>query len=266
MTYSTGNLERDALIVRAIQEATACRDPITVESLTALLPPDFELDQDELDGMLSNMEPVTVVIPEGHGKPMMTTMPDGRALVPPETLNKIEAPHANETAEPHVAAAETTPQPDLPGGTYTITDPNAARVIPKVKEAEARRALDAARARLSKARDNMVVAKGVLRERRNDLANAITAWQLLGDNINGANDAKSRSDRQQAEIRNHLASTAADRAARAGRKNNSATRFAQRMMVNGPSRGAYDRSAAARSGYLNRDPNRGAVPKLPSER
>jgi len=257
MSFSTGVKERDAMIVRVIQEATACRDPISVESLAALLPPDFELDQVELDGILSNMppEPTTVQDAEPqmtgiahHGKPMIDRLPDGRPFKSaPETLEKIEAP-------------------DLPGGTYTITDRNKARVIPKIAEAEARRALDVANARLTKARDQMAVAKGVLKERRNDLASAVMAWQLLDNGINNANDSVARSDRQQREIRNHLAAQAAERAARVGRRPDTAKMFVQRHMRNGPSRGAFDRSAAARSGYINRDPNRGAVPKLPSER
>ena len=140
--------------------------------------------------------------------------------------------------------------------------------MPKIAEHQARLALDVANARLSKARDNMAIARGLLRERRNALAAAIMRWQILGNTLDNKNDAVSRSNRQQTEIRNHLASTAAERERRAKLKikNNTAKTFVQRQMTNGPSRGAFDRSAAARVGYFNRDPRRGNVVKVPSER
>ena len=93
MSFSTGVTERDNLILRAIQTATACHDPITVESLSGgHLPQDFDLDHGELVGILSNMEPVPEPVPERHGKPMIDRFPDGRPfVVSPEPLKKIEA-------------------------------------------------------------------------------------------------------------------------------------------------------------------------------
>ena len=184
MSFSTGVTERDNLILRAIKTATACRDPITVESLSGgHLPQDFDLDHDELVGILSNLEPVPEPVPEHHGKPMIDRLPDGRPfVVSPEPLKKIEAPRAQENEQPSQDAAQATSEPDLPGGTYVVTDQNTARVAPKIAEAEARRALDVANARLSSARDKSAIALGILRERRSDLASAIMRWQILGNN------------------------------------------------------------------------------------
>jgi hypothetical protein len=294
--YSTGNTERDSFIIRSIREANACGDAITVESLSAFLPPDFGLELEEVEGFSNTVVvhdaeivpempvPRAVQIRDETGAPLpqmvaqrraqlatdhkvlVDRLPNGRPYVSPETLKKIEAPREPQNETPHQDTAQTAPQPDMPSGEYVITDRDASRVAPKIAEHQARLALDIANQKLSRARDGMAIAKGVLRERRSDLASAIAQWALLGNGLDNKSDAVSRSDRQQAEIRLHLASTAADRAARAGRRVDTAKAFVQGNMRSGPSRGAYDRKAAARNGYINRDPNRGAVPKIPSER
>ena len=273
--YSTGNPERDKLLLRAIQTAKACHDPLTVESLSnGHLPsnPPFELDQDELDGMISNLPPEPM--PQARGPLVIDSLPDGRKLPPPDlsskSLNNFDTLHANETAQPHEDAAKAAPNPDLPPGQYVLTRPDAAA---KLAEAEARRALDVANRRLMAARDARAITSGVLRARRADLEAAKIQYGLLADNIANANDSiLSREARQQREIRAHLAGEQARRAELAGRgprmhtwNHGAVDPITGRTGFKGRSRGAFSRQEATHHGFRNVDPRRGAVPKVPSE-
>jgi hypothetical protein len=228
MTYSTGNIERDTMLLRAIKEAHACNDAITVESVATHLPADFGPDDAELDGMSSTLAP--------------------------ETLKKIEAPHAPEAAAPSLSTAEATVEPDLPPGTYELTTPKAASKLP---EMEARRALDVANRRLMKSREQQAIAMGILRESRAALATAIANWQTLSETVG---DGTTPEQRRQIEVRNHLESAAKDRAARAAQRN--APRSLSKLRTGfGARRGAYSIENAALSGFKNFDPQRGNVVK-----
>lgn len=238
MTYTTGSEERDRWLKRALGEVLACHEQPTLEAVAAALPSDFQLDEEELSGMLGNMQPQTAEpFPAAPpGKPVIETTPAGDPL-PTEAV--------------------------APQGTYLIeasSPAEAETILPKVREAEARRQLDEANAKLGAARESLVNAQVDRRHRREALAGAIHQWQLLAENTT---DGMSAEARRQVEVRNHLAATAAERAAR-GKPHPKAARFARRTMRNGPSRGAYSMSDAARAGFINRDPSRGPV-KLPSE-
>lgn len=239
MTYSTGNETRDAMLRRVIGEVLACHERPTLEAVAAGLPADFAVEQEEIDGMLGNMKPP-----------------------PPEPFP---------VAPPGKLAIETTPAGDplpteapAPAVTYTIeaaTPAEAAAVVPKIAEAEARRQLDEVNARLGAAREALVNAQIVRRDRRAALAASITAWQLLSES---ATEGLTAEQRRQIEVRNHLAATAAERASRR-KAHSGATAFVQKNMRNGPQRGAYSMQAAVRSGFVNHNPSRGPVEKPPEQ-
>lgn len=249
MACTTGSDDRDSYLKRAIAEAVACGEQTTLANIAEHLPADFDLDQAELDGMLADS---LLIGPAARQ--------DLKLAPPPKSLEKIGLPDAAETEQTHHDTAGAAVEPDTER--EYLVDPRipAAVVAPKIREAEARRLLDEANQRLGVAREKLVNAQAILRSKRADLGTAIYQWQMLSES---ATDGLSPEARRQIEVRNHLASAAADRAARRGR-GNSATAFVQKRMQNGPSRGAYSRAGAARSGYLNRDPSRGAVPKVPS--
>ncbi|MGH7716387.1 MAG: hypothetical protein ACREML_10380 [Vulcanimicrobiaceae bacterium] len=241
MDFTTGNPARDNMLRLALRTANNMHRDLTVAGLADLLPPDFDPGEDEIAGMIGD---------SGSFQQVFTT-----------------------AAEPTPTPAETAPSAPVESaapeasGTYSI-DPNIHPAeLPAVKDAiredVARRQLDVANRRLSKARDVMAVAAGELRERRTDLSGAIMAWQLLAEK---AGDGLTREQRERREVQNHIAAQNAERARRVAMRNNSAARFVQRRMQNGPSRGGFSREAAARAGFVNNDPRRGPVAKLPSER
>ncbi|MGH6670745.1 MAG: hypothetical protein ACRECV_02070 [Xanthobacteraceae bacterium] len=244
MDYTTGNPARDNMLRFALRTANNLHREITPAGLADLLPPDFDLGEDEIAGMLGDSGAFQQVF-AAAAEPT----PAPAAVDPPLTESAAPAPEAS--------------------GTYSI-DPNIhTDELPAVKSAiredVARRQLDTANRALSKARDVMAVAAGELRERRTDLSGAIMQWQLLAEKTG---DGLTREQRERREVQNHIAAQNAERARRVAMRNNSAARFVQRRMQNGPSRGGFSREAAARAGYLNNDPRRGPVfsRKLPSER
>jgi len=237
MTFTTGSDERDAMLRRAIGECVACHDEPNFGLVVEKLPADFDLDTDELQGMLADM----------------------RGAAPPQThMGLIE-----EFAESHPGGVKELPEPPESEIELHVppTPENVRRIVRDINEREARAQLDAANAALDKARDKMVSAQVNLRHKRENFNGAVLQWQMMAES---ATDGLSAEARRQIEVRNHLASTAAERAARRA-PHGSATAFVQRHMQNGPNRGAYSRTAAARAGYRNYDPRRGPV-KLPSER
>lgn len=236
MAYTTGSEGRDLWLKRAIAEVIALHEQPTFGTVTAHLPNDFDLDAEELAGMLADLYPDHVLPETAPPKPEQV---ESVALEPPEDEITYEVDPA-----------------------LLTTAEGIERVKRGIAESEARRQLDEANARLDAARERMVNAQVRLRHTRADLAAAITQWQLLAESVT---DGLSAEQRRQIETRNFLASTAKDRAAnpRLGRNANA---FVFSRMRNGPNRGAFSRSAAARSGYINRDPSRGPVAKIPSER
>lgn len=263
MSYSTGNPTRDAALKRAIGEVLALHEAVTLESVGEHVPNNegpFDLDAAELAGMLDEMK-VSLTKP-GKGQRVPPSAPAKR----PEPFGPITGhvdPALFETAEPPRHTGDVRPDSEI---TYEV-DPallTTAEGIERVKrgiaESEARRALDIANAKLGNAKERLYTAQVNLRDKRAALGGAAHAWQMLCDS---ATDGLSPEARRQVEVRNHLASTAADRAANPKRKNANAFVFSR--MRFGPNRGAFDRHAAARAGYRNTDPRRGPVVKLPSD-
>ncbi len=94
MTYSTGNSERDTRLRRAIAETIACNEPMTLEQVAAHLPKDFDLEADELSGMLDAMAhdndapdepPPQVERVAPHAALMIAETPEGHPFAQPET-------------------------------------------------------------------------------------------------------------------------------------------------------------------------------------
>jgi len=239
--FTTGSDERDRMLRRAIGEVLALHEPPNFGVVVDHLPADFDLDLDELNGMLADM----------------------RGDAPPETLEKIGSPHANGAAPPSLDTADATPEGEIELH-VPPTQENVQRVLHDINEHEARRALDEANAALSAANEKKVAAEINLRNAKADFGSTLRQWQLFAES---ASDGLSLEQRRQIEARNYLQATAEERARRRG-PHGAATRFVQRHMTHGPSRGAYDRTAAARTGYRNFDPRRGptVVLKTPSER
>lgn len=240
MSYTSGNPERDAMLKRSLGEILACHEQPTLESVAATLPADFDLEQSEIDGMLETVKPQPVVIPHGPRgqKPMFTTTPAGDSLPEPTPVLSH--------AEP---------------ATIVIDDgADIEHVKHSITEMGSRRQLDAANARHNAARERMADAQATLRHTRGDLASAVMGWQLLAEN---STDGLSPEQRRQREVRWHIEAQNAERQARSSRR--SATAFVQKRMQNGPGRGAYSRTAAARAGFANYDPSRGPVAKVPTE-
>jgi hypothetical protein len=155
MAYTTGNPERDALLLDAIQRVMKVGKSPVLKFVARLLPEDFSVDQDELDGMLSNMqeqdtppEPPQVerVAPRAL---MIAETPDGHPLG--------DTPEVAEEVAPEVEAAD---EPMLP-------------------ERQARAVLEHSQKRLDRAQAAMAVAQETLKQLRGGLASQIYAWQLL---------------------------------------------------------------------------------------
>lgn len=140
---------------------------------------------------------------------------------------------ADALAEMERVPAEPTP-PDMP-------QPEPTPAEAQITREQAQHAMDAAHVRLDNARIAVRVAQENVRETKGALAKAITAWQTQADPLSPA-------ERREREVRSHLASEQAKRAARRA-PSSQATTFVQRQMKNGPQRGAFSMQQAARVGF-----------------
>jgi hypothetical protein len=253
MSYSTGNLARDAFIVRAIEQVRSepKPTPLGVGTVSRFLPAGFDLDADELSGILSTLpaaptnDAVTFDDADDSGGNVPFDPASGMAVQPirqrkiarvSESLENIEAPRAPESEQPHNDAAKSPAKP--------ITAEQMAQVM------------GAAQRRLENARINVRVCTGELQAKRAALAKAIASWQSGQPVVTWESNARA-----------HVQASQAARAARvaAGGPSTSATAraFLQKRMQNGPNRGAFTQAQRARFGF--RDP-RYIPPKVPSER
>jgi hypothetical protein len=148
--YTTGNPDRDRLLRAAVQKVLDAGKTPTLKFVTGNLPGDFQLDQEELDGMLPNPD----------APPNEITLEAAQPAIP-ETAVSVTA----------VEAA----QPEPPSGTAVETTQAS-----EINEQQARTILDAANKRLSNARSAMVIAQETLKYKRGDLATAIYGWQQIG--------------------------------------------------------------------------------------
>jgi len=194
---SSGNLERDAMLKRAIGECAALGDALVIGNVSDKLPGDFF-------GMMD---------PEADAELAAALHEMGLAPADPLALP--------------------TPQPEP---VVTEVEPEA-----RISREQAQHAVDASRTRLDNARIAVKVAQENCHVARDKLAKATIAWQEQGEPLSNA-------ERQQREVRNHLASEAANRAAR-GAPHSGAARFVQKHMRNGPNRGAFSMQQAARFGF-----------------
>ena len=139
----------------------------------------------------------------------------------PESLKKIEAPRAPEPEPPHIDTADSTPEA-------------------KISREQAQHLMEVAHVRLDNARIAVKIAQQDLGNTKGKLATAIIAWQQQADPLTPA-------ERREREMRNHLASEQAKRAAR-GKPYPQAQAFVQKRMTNsGNHRGAFPRNYFGRS-------------------
>ena len=168
MTYTTGNAERDKRLRRGIGEVMMVHEHPSLEAVSKNLPQDFALDAEELTGMLGELGIIKIEV-EDHPHPaheaphiaqMIEETPSGEPLAAPETLEKIALPDRAEGGEPHDPPATSTPEA-------------------KITEGQARAMVDAANARLGRARETMLTAQNTLKAWRADLSAEILGWQTL---------------------------------------------------------------------------------------
>jgi hypothetical protein len=237
MPSATGNIHRDTILYAAI----GTLDVINFDNAVAALPADFDLDQEEFTGAVKIL----------NSRPLMIDKtPDGRSLVPPKSLENIEAPREAEDEPPHDPPAVEAPQPVI--GFQEANDNVLA----------AHNALGTARLALRQARQNTQDARGAL-------ARSISIWQtglpaytredLIRDHLRG--EQERRRQRIEAGLPanapKRVANSYLDRSAAYGR-DNSAEGAARSRMQNGGRRGAFPSSMQHQ---INNDPRRGPVGK-----
>jgi hypothetical protein len=242
MTYSTGNVTRDKFILDAITKVqnAAKPTPMGVATVSFYLPKGFDLDRDELTGILSTLQPEParldqpadddVSFDDGEPVPFDAVTGLAHAIRPrqiarvSESLEKIEAPRAPESEPPHNDAAKSSGRP--------VTAQQMHAVV------------NAAQRRLEEARLNVRLRTGELQAKRTALAKAISAWQ-----------ANAPVPTWEENARAHVAHEQTARAARiaAGGPATSATARAfvqKRMQGGGPNRGALNQAQRARLGFV----------------
>ncbi len=178
--YTTGNEERDEYLIRAIRFVESVKEAPTLQRVALRLDgiaklegrEPFDLLQRELDGMLGTLHPLDAVTfddSEQHSADLPFD-PVSAATIRPrqiarvsESLEKIEAPRANGGAPSSDSAPEATPQPV------------AQR---EVTRDDAVRALNAANAELTEARNTVRRRAAELQAARAKVAAAINQWQI----------------------------------------------------------------------------------------
>ncbi len=268
MSYSTGNLERDKMLRKAINRVRGRGEEMTLENIASKLPPDFQVDEQEAEGMLEAMQAgvsssapaasavgdvsleVTAHVPD-NAAPLIATNPEGHPFP------KIE-PVEDEPVEP------LTFEPPV--------EPPVER--PRLTQIEANKAILAAQDRLGQARIEIQKARFNTQRARTALANQITIWQtglpaysreeLVRDFLRS--EQEKRRQRIEGGIPPEykpVGKSAIDRAAAYSRDNSPEGAVRSRMTGGGMRRGAFPKSMQHQSNF---DPRRGAVAKLPSER
>jgi len=234
-SYSTGNLARDAFIVRAIERVRSEPNPtpIGVATVARFLPDGFDLDADELSGILSTLGDVT--FEDEHNGEVPFDPASGMAVQPPIRARKIA--RVTETIEE--SRPLQAPQPEQPGIDAAkspgkpITPEQMANVV------------NAAARRLEQARINVRLRRSELQAKRAALAKAIAVWQSGQPRFTWEENARA-----------HVQASQAARAARvaAGGAATSATAraYVMKRQLNGSNRGAFTQAQRARYGF--RDP------------
>jgi hypothetical protein len=177
----TGNTERDSMLIEAIRQCLKEKRPLSVANVGAFLPADFDLIAKELTAARRALTPA----------PLETTTPAGTPLAP-EPLENFEP---LDVAEPQ--PADNPPTSEAPEADITY--------------GQARTAVDLAHKRLSTAQVALIHRRQEHTDAKAALSVAITAWQRHGDGC-----GLSREQREQAEIRRHLAGEQQRRAAGPG--------------------------------------------------
>jgi hypothetical protein len=157
MAYTTGNPERDALLLDAIQRVMKVGKTPVLKFVARLLPNDFSVDQEELDGMLADMQDQD----EPPEPPPQVERVAPRALMIAETPDGHPLGDVPQVAEDEPPQVETAPEP------------------PTLPEAQARAVYDHAHKRLDRAQAAMAIAQETLKQLRGGLAAEISSWQIL---------------------------------------------------------------------------------------
>jgi hypothetical protein len=260
----TGNDTRDKFLRRAIGEVVALHERPTLQTISERLPKDFAADQEEVDGMLAEMnigvaaeKPKAIPSQKTENlAPMIQTNPEGHALAS-KSLENFEPPREAEADESHEDAADETPAPEI---RLTAQEANAAIL-------KAQNRLGEARIVIQRRRDATAKARAAL-------ATAITVWQcglppysreqLVRDHLRS--EQEKRRQRIEGGIPPEVkpvGKSAIDRRA-AYSTDNSAEGFARKRNAveggDGARRGAFPKSMMNQRNF---DPRRGPVFKPP---
>lgn len=196
--YSTGNPERDSLLRDAIAKVIGQGKTPSLKLVARALPADFALGQDELDGMLADMPDKPPMAPQ-----VSTTSPRGGQ----PALMIAENPEGHALAAPDIA--QDFADPDAEPAELSRTDDGTGQEAPdaNISQGQARVAVELAHKRLSTAQVAVITARQRHADTKSALAKAITAWATEGDG-----SGLTQEQRQQKEIRAHLAGEQARRA------------------------------------------------------
>jgi hypothetical protein len=263
MVSATANPVRDEILYSAIRKLGGSP---TFEETVAALPQDFDLDETEYSGAIKIValktqppdEPPPQVERVAPHALMIDKTPSGDPL-PVEPVETIEAATEIEEAKPVENQGE---NPEEISSPLTQQEANDAVLA-------AENALGEARFALRRAQENTKAARAAV-------ANAVTIWQTglpvysaernVRDHLKQSQEARRiRVEQGGPTATARPGKSYLDRAAKYGR-DNSPEGAARSRMQHGAHRGAFSRSEVAANSFQNRDPRRGPVVKLPSER
>ncbi len=194
MPYTTSNKVRDTMIIQAAAKIAKQEPPqeLTLEAAQKLLPPGFDLDETEWNGILSNFAPAAEPVEYDGDRAELKHAADGGVLAhqpgASKSLENIEAPRANGSAPPHV------------GPPKAALSLNFDQTVERLKEVQRQ---------LTEHRNRVMMFTRLHQEKKGVLARAIEAWQSGGGG--GGGDAEQR---RMAAVRDHLAAAQNDRARR----------------------------------------------------
>ena len=137
---TTGNTERDAMLVKAIKQCGLFHDEPTFENVREKLPKDFDLLEEEYTSAMQELQTLATVAPSHR-----------------VTESVAEAP-----ADERLASQAL---------------PQAPRDAPVISQAQARAAVEAAHIRLGAARVRVRIAQQTLQDTNGKLATSIEAWR-----------------------------------------------------------------------------------------
>jgi len=224
MASINDNPERAKMLKRAIAESLACHEPPSFGLVSAKLPGDYDLLDEELSEAIGELKAA------GGGElPTIETAP-----ATPQVIRRRETAQI----EPHKSSLVRSG--DLPA--TSLSPENAPTPARTITRADSQRRVEAAHARLGASRVNVRVAQEQIARAKGTLAECIMSWQQSADPI-------SPELRRQREARAMIETSNRTRAQKFNRVAITSRQFVQKRMQNGANRGAYSQQQAARVGF-----------------